>query len=248
LYSRFKSERLKANIKLILLKALIRSAMTYACPASEFAAESHLFKSLRLQNRVLRTIGNFPRRTSVRDLHVAFQISYVYDYITKLCRQQAEVIQNHDNENIRNIGAHTPISTSMATRTPKKKQPSVAEAYQQVKAGSVLPRKESVSPTRRRTTPAAEDRHSEPSPPPAAMETFRQEIRAMFSTLADELRQQVVSRADTDPINPEDARFQGHRPLPPNPELAAGDWESLGEELPTRPPPPDDGLAKLFKL
>jgi hypothetical protein len=30
--------------------------------------------------------------------------SLVYDYITKLCRQQAEVIQNHDNENIRNIG------------------------------------------------------------------------------------------------------------------------------------------------
>jgi hypothetical protein len=26
------------------------------------------------------------------------------DYITKLCRQQAEVIQNHDNENFHNIG------------------------------------------------------------------------------------------------------------------------------------------------
>jgi exosome complex RNA-binding protein Rrp42 (RNase PH superfamily) len=25
-------------------------------------------------------------------------------WITKLCRQQAEVIQNHDNENVRNIG------------------------------------------------------------------------------------------------------------------------------------------------
>jgi hypothetical protein len=29
---------------------------------------------------------------------------HVYDFITKLCRQQAEVIQNHDNENVRNIG------------------------------------------------------------------------------------------------------------------------------------------------
>jgi hypothetical protein len=45
-----------------------------------------------------------PRSTSVRDLHVAFQIPYVYDYITKLCRQQAEIIQNHDNENVRKIG------------------------------------------------------------------------------------------------------------------------------------------------
>jgi hypothetical protein len=78
--------------------------MTYACPAWEFVAESHLLKLQRLQNRVIRTTGNSPKCTLVRDLPVAFQISYVYDFITKLCRQQAEVIQNHDNENIRNIG------------------------------------------------------------------------------------------------------------------------------------------------
>jgi hypothetical protein len=35
---------------------------------------------------------------------MAFQIPYVYDYITKLCRQQAQVIQNHDNAHVRNIG------------------------------------------------------------------------------------------------------------------------------------------------
>jgi hypothetical protein len=61
-------------------------------------------KLQRLQNKVLRTIGSFPRRASVRDMHVAFQIPYVYDYITKSCRQQAEVIQNHENENVRYIG------------------------------------------------------------------------------------------------------------------------------------------------
>jgi hypothetical protein len=72
--------------------------MTYACPAWEFVAESHLLKLQRLQNKVLRTIGSFLRRTSVRDMHVAFQIPYIYDYITKSCRQQAEVIQNHENE------------------------------------------------------------------------------------------------------------------------------------------------------
>jgi hypothetical protein len=78
--------------------------MTYACPAWKFAAESHLLKLQRLQNKVLRTTSSFPRRTSVRDMHAAFQIPYVYDYITKLCRQQAEVIQNHENENVRYIG------------------------------------------------------------------------------------------------------------------------------------------------
>jgi hypothetical protein len=57
-----------------------------------------------LQNRVLRTIGNFPWRTPVRELHKAFSIPYVYDYMTKLSMQQAEVIQNHENANVRNIG------------------------------------------------------------------------------------------------------------------------------------------------
>jgi hypothetical protein len=57
-----------------------------------------------LQNKVLRTIGNFPRRTPVRKLHKAFGIPYIYDYITKLSRQQAEVVQNHENVNVRSIG------------------------------------------------------------------------------------------------------------------------------------------------
>jgi hypothetical protein len=39
--------------------------MTYACPAWEFEAETHVLKFLRLQNRVIRTNGNFPRRTQV---------------------------------------------------------------------------------------------------------------------------------------------------------------------------------------
>jgi hypothetical protein len=64
----------------------------------------------RLQNKVLHTTGNFPMRTPVRDLHMAFKLPYIciYDYITKLCRQQAEVIQNHENANIRNIGQEEP--------------------------------------------------------------------------------------------------------------------------------------------
>jgi hypothetical protein len=37
-------------------------------------------------------------------MHKAFHIPYVYDYITKSCRQQAEVIQNHENETVRYSG------------------------------------------------------------------------------------------------------------------------------------------------
>jgi hypothetical protein len=78
--------------------------MTSACPAWEFAADTHLLKLQRLQNKVLRTTDNFSRHTPVLVLHVAFKIPYVFDFITKLCRQQAEVIQNHHNPNVRNIG------------------------------------------------------------------------------------------------------------------------------------------------
>jgi hypothetical protein len=35
---------------------------------------------------------------------MAFKIPYVYNYITKLCRTQAEVIQNHRNAIVRGIG------------------------------------------------------------------------------------------------------------------------------------------------
>jgi hypothetical protein len=73
--------------------------MTYACPTWEFAAETYLLQLQCLQNN-----NNLPRFTLVRDMHVAFQILYVYNYITKLCRRQAEVVHNHENENVCNIG------------------------------------------------------------------------------------------------------------------------------------------------
>jgi hypothetical protein len=103
IYPLFKSERLSINIKLTLHKALITSAMTYACPAWEFAAEIHLLKLQRLQNRVLCSNASFPRHKLIRDMHVAFQVPYVYDCITILCRRQAEIIHNHENKNVRNI-------------------------------------------------------------------------------------------------------------------------------------------------
>jgi hypothetical protein len=78
--------------------------MTYACPTCEFAAESYFLKLRRLESRVLHTIDTLPRRTQTRDLHMAFKIPYLYDFVTKVCRQQATVILNHENVNIRNIG------------------------------------------------------------------------------------------------------------------------------------------------
>jgi hypothetical protein len=53
-----------------------------------------------MQNRVLWTIGNLDGCTPVYRLHVAFKISYMYKYITKLCRTQVEVIPNHVCQNV----------------------------------------------------------------------------------------------------------------------------------------------------
>jgi hypothetical protein len=56
---------------------------------------------------IRKTIGAMimnPRCTTVRDLHTTFNLPYVYDYITKLCRRQAEITQNHENEHVRGIG------------------------------------------------------------------------------------------------------------------------------------------------
>jgi hypothetical protein len=71
-------------------------------------AEVYLLKLQRLQNRVLRIIANVPRRSLVRDLHMVFgfqsSLCIRFYSIIKLCRQQADVIQNHENERIRCIG------------------------------------------------------------------------------------------------------------------------------------------------
>jgi hypothetical protein len=104
IYSLWKSERLSAKIKLTLHKALIRTVITYAFPAWELAVDTELLKLQRLQDKILRTIGNFPRCTQVRHMHTASNLPCVYDYITKLCRKQAEAIRNRENEHVRCIG------------------------------------------------------------------------------------------------------------------------------------------------
>jgi hypothetical protein len=83
--------------------------MTYASTTWEYAADAHLLKLQRLQNRVLHAIGNLDRCKPVSEMHVAIKIPYVYDYVTKLCRTQAEVILSHRNPTVRGIGQGEPM-------------------------------------------------------------------------------------------------------------------------------------------
>jgi hypothetical protein len=88
----------------MIYKALIRSDTTYAYSTLEYAVDAHPLKLQPLQNTVLHAIGNLDRCTPVHKLHMAFKIPYLYDYVTKLCRTQAEVILNHVNSNVCGTG------------------------------------------------------------------------------------------------------------------------------------------------
>jgi nucleoid DNA-binding protein len=134
--------------KLTVYKALIRYIMTYVFPSWEFAADSHLLKLQRLQNKVLRTTGNLPRRTSTRDLYVTFKISYVYNFVAKLCRQQAEVIQNHENVNICNIGSGEAQHRKYKKARPlwKKKRVQMSEKQHNVQIIYCIRERKALSP------------------------------------------------------------------------------------------------------
>jgi hypothetical protein len=93
-YFLFRSGHLSTSIKLTLQADRIRSVMTYACPDWELAADTHLLKLQRVQNKVFLIIGNYRRSTPVRDLYTVFKFPYIHDYKTKFCRQQAEHVRS----------------------------------------------------------------------------------------------------------------------------------------------------------
>jgi hypothetical protein len=81
--------------------------MVYASPTWEYAVDAHLLKLQRLQNRILAT-GNRDRRTAVRELHVAFKIPYVCDYISVLRRKHAEFVQITEIQMYRQLDKRKP--------------------------------------------------------------------------------------------------------------------------------------------
>ena len=90
----------RVNIKLYLHQRIISPVMSYVFPACEFTANTYLLKLQRLQKRnvFLHSIGNFIKRTPVRELYMAFEIPHVHDWIIELRRRPGEV---HKITNIR---------------------------------------------------------------------------------------------------------------------------------------------------
>jgi hypothetical protein len=48
-------------------------------------------------------LPNFEFCTPVLELHMAFHVPYICDYITEFCMQQADVIQSHENSDVHDI-------------------------------------------------------------------------------------------------------------------------------------------------
>jgi hypothetical protein len=83
--------------------------MTYACPTWEFAANTPSVQIAESVKQGSPHHWQFSKvHTLVRELHKAFSILYIYNYMTRLCRKQAQTIQNHGNANVRNIGQGEP--------------------------------------------------------------------------------------------------------------------------------------------
>jgi hypothetical protein len=65
-----------------------------------FALRSHSNRDAR-NNR--GNVGSGPLNTVPRFAR-GFNLPYICDYITKSCKRQAKVIENHENEHVRGIG------------------------------------------------------------------------------------------------------------------------------------------------
>jgi hypothetical protein len=102
-YPLLKSERLSAKIKLALHKALIRSVMTYASRAWEFAANTYLMKTQRLQNKVEHN-----RQLSEAHAGSRFALGSSHSICIRLHNETMQATsRSHPkpcNGNVRNIG------------------------------------------------------------------------------------------------------------------------------------------------
>jgi hypothetical protein len=67
-----------------------------------------VLKLQRLQNNSVRAFEKFSERTPTRGLHGSCEIPYVYDFVTKLCRQQAGVVLKHEKADICSVGKAKP--------------------------------------------------------------------------------------------------------------------------------------------
>lgn len=79
-----KKSKLKTDNKLLLYKVAIRPIFTYACPAFNNIAKTHIKRLQIQQNKVLKMILNTSRYERTTTIHEMAKVQTVEEYINKL--------------------------------------------------------------------------------------------------------------------------------------------------------------------
>jgi len=65
-------------------KLLIRPILTYAAPVWSNTSSTNYRQIHILQSKCLRVIGNYPRRTTITQLHTAVNLEPIHEFIYRL--------------------------------------------------------------------------------------------------------------------------------------------------------------------
>jgi hypothetical protein len=89
------------NVQCLLQEPLSYSVAEHVQVGGTVTTKLTVLESYLTERNAMQS---FDRHTAVHELLVAFKIPYVCEYVTKLCRTQAEVIRYHVNPNVRGSG------------------------------------------------------------------------------------------------------------------------------------------------
>jgi hypothetical protein len=102
------SSTIDVNLALIVYKSLLRSIVTYASPAWDYAAESYVHKLQTFQNKVLTIITKLPRVTPIDTLHEQTGMPLIKNYIKGLDSRLYLKSASSYNCQIQELGQYDP--------------------------------------------------------------------------------------------------------------------------------------------
>jgi hypothetical protein len=98
---------LSLHNKLTLYKLMIRPVLTYVAPIWSNTSSSNYRHLQLLQSKCLRVIGNYSRRTPIPNLHSAFNVEPIQEFIYCLMEKFFHNCSTHLNPLVRQIRNYT---------------------------------------------------------------------------------------------------------------------------------------------
>lgn len=88
---------LSTENKLLLYKAIVRSAMSYACPVWSMICNSKYDKLQVVQNKFLRLAGNFNRYSYIKQMHDCLNVEFFECFVKRITKNYFDKLDNHTN-------------------------------------------------------------------------------------------------------------------------------------------------------